>query len=57
MNVRFEIKVGSGMDIPISNNIWLNPSLSFGYGLTKVQSDVSSRIMTFQALCGVKFRL
>ncbi|MFA5803116.1 MAG: outer membrane beta-barrel protein [Melioribacteraceae bacterium] len=57
MNARFELKIGSGLNIPISENIWITPAVSFGYGLTKVQSDVDSRIMTIQALCGVKFRL
>jgi len=57
MNARFELKIGSGMNIPISGNMWITSAVSFGYGLTKVQSDVDSRIMTVQALCGVKFRL
>lgn len=54
---RFELKVGSGYDIPISNNIFITPEVSFGFGITKVISDVSYRILTFQLLAGVKFVL
>lgn len=54
---RFELKFGSGYNIPVSNSIYLYPQLTFGYGITKVQSDLSWRILTIQALFGVKFRL
>jgi len=57
MNARFELKLGSGMNINVSNDIVIAPELSFGYGLTKVQSDIEARILTIQALVGVKFRL
>ena len=54
---RFEFKFGAGYDIPIARNIDLAPQVTFGYGLTKVQKDVSWRILTIQAICGLKFRL
>ena len=55
--VRFEIKVGGGYDIWISNSVVLTPQLSFGYGITKVIKDVSYRVLTIQALGTVKFAL
>lgn len=54
---RFELKFGSGYNIPLSNSIVLFPQVTFGYGITKVQSDISWRILTIQALFGVKFKL
>ncbi len=55
--VRFELKLGAGYDIPITRNIYVFPQVTFGFGLTKVVSDVSWRILTFQAIGGVKFVL
>jgi len=55
--VRFELKAGAGYDIPISRLISLTPQLTFGYGITKVVKDVSWRVLTIQALCGVKINL
>lgn len=57
MNTRFELKLGSGIDISLGNNIDISPEVSFGYGITKVKSDVEWRILTIQAMVGVKFRL
>lgn len=54
---RFELKLGAGYDIPLTRDISLAPQVTFGYGITKVMSDVSWRVLTIQALCGVKFRL
>ena len=55
--VRFELKIGAGYDFPITRNIYLFPQVTFGFGLTKVVSDASWRILTFQAIGGVKFVL
>ena len=55
--VRFELKIGAGYDIPITRNIYVFPQVTFGFGLTKVVSDVSWRVLTFQAIGGVKFVL
>ena len=55
--VRFELKAGAGYEIPISKSIAIVPQVTFGYGLTNVVKDVKWKIMTFQALCGVKFDL
>lgn len=55
--VRFELKAGAGYDIPLSRVISLSPQLTFGYGITKVVKDVSWRVLTIQALCGVKINL
>lgn len=55
--VRFELKLGAGYNIPIGDGIDLAPQVGFGYGITKVMTDVSWRILTIQAMCGVKFRL
>lgn len=55
MLVRFELKLGSGYDIELSKLVTLTPQLTFGYGITKVQSDVSARIMTIQLQTSVKF--
>lgn len=52
---RFELKAGFGFEIPISNNVDLVPRFTFGYGLSDVVEDVKWKIMTFQALVGVKF--
>ncbi len=57
MNVRFALKAGAGYDIPISNLLTLTPQFTFGYGITTVQSDVSSRVMNFQLAAIAKFRL
>ena len=54
---RFELKAGAGYDIPVGSAMAIAPQLSFGYGLTKVVSDVSWRILTIQASAVVKFRL
>ncbi|MEE9429583.1 MAG: outer membrane beta-barrel protein [Melioribacteraceae bacterium] len=55
--VRFGLKTGAGIDINLSRLIDLTPQLNFEYGLTNVQSDFSSRILTFQALVTVKFKV
>ncbi len=55
--VRFGIKTGAGFDINLSSLIDLTPQLNFEYGLTNIQSDVSARILTFQALVTVKFKV
>lgn len=55
--VRFELKIGAGYDFPITRNIYIFPQVTFGFGLTKVVSDASWRILTFQAIGGVKFVL
>ncbi|MGE5354461.1 MAG: outer membrane beta-barrel protein [Syntrophothermus sp.] len=54
---RFELKMGAGMDIPLSTGLYLAPQLSFGYGITKVESDVAWRVLTIQGLVAVKFSL
>jgi hypothetical protein len=53
--VRFELKLGAGYDFPITKNLFIFPQVTFGFGLTKVVSDVSWRVLTFQAIGGVKF--
>jgi hypothetical protein len=55
--VRFELKTGAGYDIWLSKTIALTPQLTFGYGITKVVKDVSWRVLTIQALAGVKIAL
>jgi hypothetical protein len=55
--VRFELKAGAGYDIPLGKNISLTPQLTFGYGITKVVKDVTWRVLTIQALAGVKIGL
>ncbi len=55
--VRFELKAGAGYDIPLSRMISLTPQLTFGYGITKIVKDVSWRVLTIQALAGVKINL
>lgn len=60
MLIRFELKAGAGYDIDLGA-VYLTPQLSFGYGLTKVQSDnvtsSEARILTIQLLTAVKFSL
>jgi hypothetical protein len=55
--VRFELKAGAGYEIPIAKKIDIVPQVTFGYGLTNVVKDVKWKILTFQALCAVKFDL
>ena len=57
MNVRFELKAGAGMDLPLTKLMTLAPQFTFGYGLTNVQKDVSWKILSFQAGCALKFNL
>lgn len=57
MNVRFEIKLGAGYDIPVGSFMFITPQINFGYGITNVQSDVSWKILTIQGLASFKFRL
>jgi hypothetical protein len=47
--------MGAGYELPIADNIHLVPQLTFGYGLSNVVEDVEWKILTFQALVGVKF--
>lgn len=54
---RFEFKVGSGFDIPVSRNIDLTPQLSFGFGISNMVQNVSVRILSFQLAAGVKFKI
>lgn len=53
--VRFELKLGAGYEIPIAKKISLAPQISFGFGLTQVQSNVNWRILTFQAIVPLVF--
>lgn len=55
-NTRFELKLGSGVDINLGG-VYLTPQVSFGYGLTTIQEDIEARILTFQLLTSVKFPL
>jgi hypothetical protein len=55
MAARFALKVGAGYDIPIARNIDVSPQVTFAYGLTKVQSDVSWRILSIYAGASVRF--
>lgn len=55
--VRFELKFGAGYEIPLTETIDIVPQLTFGYGLTNVVKDVKWKILSFQALVGVKFNL
>ena len=54
--VRFGLKFGAGYDISVGS-VSITPQLGFEYGLTKVQSDVDSRVLTIQALVITKFRV
>ncbi len=56
MNTRFELKAGAGYTIPLSG-VDLDPRLTFGYGLTNVQENVVWKIMTFQLMVAVNFRV
>ncbi len=55
--VRFELKFGAAYDIHVSKNLIIFPQLTFGFGLTKVQSDVSWRVLTIQSVVGVRFNV
>lgn len=55
--VRFELKMGAGYEIPLTRSIDVVPQVTFGYGLTNVVKDVKWKILTFQAVVGVKFRV
>lgn len=57
MSARFAIKAGAGYDISIARNLELTPNASFAFGLTKVQSNVSSRIMNIFAGATLKFHV
>ena len=57
VNTRFELKMGAGYDIPLSNLITLAPHLTFGYGISDVIEDVDYTIITFQAGVTCKFNI
>ena len=57
MNVRFAINAGAGYDISAGDLVTITPQFLFGFGITTVQSDFSSRILNFQLAAVVKFRL
>lgn len=57
MNVRFEIKVGAGYDIPVGLDMAITPQVSFGYGLTNVVKDVTWKVLSIQAMATYKFKL
>lgn len=54
---RFELKMGGGYEIPLSNKIDIVPQLAFGYGLSNVVEDVKWKILTFQAQVGFRFNI
>lgn len=56
MNTRFELKAGAGYSIPMGA-FDLDPRVTFGYGITKVQQNVAWKIMTFQAIVAVNFNV
>jgi hypothetical protein len=56
-STRFELKAGAGVEIPLSYNLSLTPQVTFAYGLTNVVEIVEWKIMSFQALVGVKFAI
>lgn len=57
VNSRFELKMGAGYDIQLSQLITLAPQLTFGYGISNVIEDVDYNILTFQALVTCKFNI
>ena len=54
--VRFALKAGAGYDINVGAVV-LSPVIAFDYGITNVQSDVSSRVLSIQSFIMVKFKL
>jgi hypothetical protein len=56
MNTRFELKAGAGYSFPMGS-FDLDPRLTFGYGITNVQQNVNWKVMTFQAMVAVKFKV
>lgn len=52
---RFELKMGTGYEFPLTKDVDIVPQITFGYGLTNVIEDVSWKILTFQLQVGVKF--
>jgi hypothetical protein len=57
LNARFEIKFGAGYEYPMNNGMVLAPMLTFGFGITDVQSNVAWKVSTFQLLVPLKFSL
>jgi hypothetical protein len=55
LNARFEIKGGAGYEYPLSPGMTLAPQLTFGYGISNVQSNVAWKVSTFQLLVALKF--
>ncbi|MBI9073241.1 MAG: outer membrane beta-barrel protein [Melioribacteraceae bacterium] len=56
-NSRFELKMGGGFDIELSDLITLTPQLTFGFGLSDVVEDVDYSIHTFQLGVACKFNV
>lgn len=56
-NARFELKMGGGFDIQLSDLITLSPQLTFGFGLTDVIEDVDYSIHSFQVGVACKFNV
>ena len=57
LNSRFEMKAGAGYEYPLSDGMVLAPMLTFGFGLSDVQSNVAWKISTFQLLVPLRFSL
>jgi hypothetical protein len=55
MNTRFELKAGAGYIYPLSRDMRLNGQLTFGYGLTNVQSNVNWKILSFGLHTAIEF--
>ncbi|MCU7495959.1 MAG: PorT family protein [Ignavibacteria bacterium] len=55
-NARFELKLGSGVDINLGG-VYLTPQLSFGYGLTNIVENSEAKILTIQLMTTVKFNV
>jgi hypothetical protein len=57
MSARFALKVGAGYNISVGRNLEIAPNASFSFGLTKIQSNVSSRLMNIFVGATLKFHV
>ena len=56
-STRVDLKIGTGIWIPLTEKMFLTPELTFAYPMTKLQSEMDYNMFTFFATVGLRWQM